>query len=101
MIGEIAVVVCNSGVKHALVGGEYNELRARCEAAAKALGVKSLRAVDPPFLSANKKRLSQREYECAYHIVGENQRVIFGTRALREDDFEQFGQYMFQSRKLA
>jgi galactokinase len=97
MIGEIAVVVCDSGVKHALVGGEYNELRALCEAAVKALSVKSLRAVDPPFLSANKKRLTQREYECAYHIVGENQRVIFGARALREDDFEQFGQYMLQS----
>jgi len=27
MIGEITVVVCDSGVKHALVGGEYNALR--------------------------------------------------------------------------
>lgn len=97
MIGEIAVVICDSGVKHALVRGEYNERRAQCEAAARALGVKSLRAVDPPFLSANKKRLSQREYDCAYHIVGENQRVIFGARALRDADFTQFGQYLLQS----
>jgi galactokinase len=97
VIGEIAVVVCNSGVKHSLVAGKYNELRSQCEGAARALGVKSLRAVDLPLLSANRKRLSQREYECAYHIVGENQRVIFGARALREDDFAQFGQYMFQS----
>lgn len=97
MIGEISIVVCNSGVKHALVGGEYNELRRHCEAAARALGVKSLRAVDPAFLKANRKRLSQREYECAYHIAGEIQRVIFGARALREEDFPQFGQYLFQS----
>ena len=39
----------------------------------------------------------EREYQCACHITGEVQRVIFGARALREDDFEQFGQYMFQS----
>jgi len=97
MIGEIAIVVCNSGVKHALVGGEYNALREHCEAAAKALGVKSLRAVDPAFLKANRNRLNDREYECAYHIAGENQRVIFGARALREGDFSQFGQFMFQS----
>jgi galactokinase len=97
MMGEIAIVVCNSGVKHALVGGEYNALRQHCEAAAKALGVKSLRAVDPTFLKANRSRLSEREAECAYHIAGENQRVIFGARALRDGDFPQFGQYMFQS----
>ena len=97
MIGEIAIVVCNSGVKHALVGGEYNELREHCEAAARALGVKSLRAVDLAFLKANSKRLTERQRDCAYHIVGENQRVIFGARALRDGDFPQFGQYMFQS----
>ncbi len=97
MIGEIAVVMCNTGVKHELVAGEYNELRRQCEAAAEALGVKSLRAVDPKFLAANKARLSKRQYQCAYHIAGEIQRVIFGSRALRDGDFEQFGQYMFQS----
>jgi galactokinase len=97
MIGEIAIVVCNSGVKHSLVGGEYNELRQQCEQAARAIGVKSLRAVDSRMLAANKRKLSERQYQCAYHIVGENQRVQFGERALNQDDFEQFGQYMFQS----
>jgi len=97
MIGEVAIVVCNSGVKHALVGGEYNALRGHCEAAARVLGAKSLRSVDLPFLTANRKKLGQREYECAYHVAGEIQRVVFGARALREGDFEQFGQYMLQS----
>lgn len=97
MIGEIAIVVCDTGVKHALVGGEYNALREHCEAAAKALGVKTLRAVDPTFLKANRQRLSPRQYECASHVAGEIQRVIFGARALREGDFPQFGQYLFQS----
>jgi galactokinase len=97
MIGEIAIVVCNSGVKHSLVGGEYNELRRECEAAAVALGVKNLRAVDPKTLNVNKSKLTERQYQCAYHVVGEIQRVNFGERALREGDFQQFGQFMFQS----
>ncbi|MEW6160272.1 MAG: galactokinase, partial [Verrucomicrobiota bacterium] len=37
------------------------------------------------------------QYQCAFHIVGENQRVIFGERALRDGDLAQFGQYLFQS----
>jgi galactokinase len=97
MIGEIALVVCQSGVHHSLVAGEYNELRRHCEAAARALGAKSLRSVDAPFLTANRKSLREREYQCAYHIVGEIQRVIHGARALRDGDFAQFGQFMFQS----
>lgn len=97
MIGEIAILICNSGVKHSLIGGEYNELRRLCESAAKKLGVKVLRAVNPKMLVENKSKLTAREYQCAYHIVGEIQRVIFGARALRQDDFTQFGQYMFQS----
>ena len=61
MPGE-AVIVCNSGVKHALVGGEYNELRENCENAAKKLGAKFLRTVDLKTVEANKAKLSQREY---------------------------------------
>jgi galactokinase len=97
MIGEIAILICNSGAKHSLVGGEYNELRQMCENAAKKIGVKSLRAVDLKMLNANKSKLTEREFQCAYHVVGEIQRVIAGAKALREDDFAQFGQYMFQS----
>jgi galactokinase len=97
VIGDIAIIVCPSGVKHELAAGQYNELRAHCESAARALGVKTLRSVDPQTLAANKARLTEREFDCAYHIVGENQRVHFGTRALRDGDFEQFGQYLFQS----
>lgn len=97
MLGDIAIVTCNSGVKHQLTGGEYNELRALCESAAKKLGADSLRSIDPKGLAAGRQKLTEREYECACHIVGEIQRVVHGVRALREGDFAQFGQFMFQS----
>jgi galactokinase len=96
LVGE-TLVICDSGVKHALVGGEYNELRRSCESAARALSAKSLRSVEMSYLKANRARLTAREYECAYHVVGEIQRVVSAERALQEEDHRQFGQYMFQS----
>jgi galactokinase len=96
LLGE-AIVVCNSGVKHQLTGGEYNELRENCESAAQALGAKSLRSVELSWLKANRGNLNRRQYECAYHVVSEIQRVAYAGRALSEDDHRQFGQYMFLS----
>ncbi|HKI68218.1 MAG TPA: galactokinase family protein, partial [Verrucomicrobiae bacterium] len=96
MIGE-ALIVCDSGVKHELVGGEYNELRQNCVSAAQKLGAPSLRVVELKQVEAAKDQLTQREYECAYHVVSEIARVVAAARALREDDHRQFGQYMFQS----
>ena len=57
----------------------------------------AIRSVDPPFLAANQSLLTEREHQCAYHVTGEIQRVVFGARALRGGDFAQFGQYMFLS----
>jgi galactokinase len=115
VIGE-AIIVCETGVKHALVGGEYNELRQNCESAAKKLGARNLRSVELnhlracnpaiapsvggqplPLLKQGLGQLTPREYECAYHVVGEIARVVAAERALRDDDHRQFGQFMFQS----
>ena len=96
LIGE-AIIVCDSGVKHALVGGEYARLRQNCEAAAKKLGAKSLRSVEMKQLRTNRAALTGCEFECAHHVVSEIARVVAGERALRADDHRQFGQYLFQS----
>ncbi|HEY9508844.1 MAG TPA: galactokinase [Verrucomicrobiae bacterium] len=96
MPGE-AIIVCNSGVKHELIGGEYNELRQNCESAAKKLGAKFLRTVELKDVEANRDKLTQREYECAKHVTSEIARVVAGEKALREGDHQQFGQFMFQS----
>jgi galactokinase len=96
IIGE-AVIVCESGVKHALVGGEYAELRRNCESAAQKLHAKSLRSVEMKSLQKGKSFLTPREFECAHHVVSEIARVVAAERALRADDHRQFGQFMFQS----
>lgn len=96
-LSGVAMVVCNSMVKHELVGGEYKELRDNCEAAARKLGVKFLRTAEMKQVLAAKAELSPREFACAHHVVSEIARVVAGERALRADDLAQFGQYMFQS----
>jgi galactokinase len=94
---ELAVVVCHSGVRHALVAGEYNDRRATCEAAARALGVASLREIAPESLEADRARLTPHQYECARHVVGENDRVRRGATLLRAGDYAGFGQLLWQS----
>src|SRR5690606_20139757 len=93
----VAVVAAECGVKHDLSAGDYNALRRFCESAARKLGVDLLRKVTMEDLNAGRSKLEEREFQCAYHVVGENQRVVFGERALRDGDIYQFGQYLFQS----
>ncbi|NLH74808.1 MAG: galactokinase [Verrucomicrobia bacterium] len=95
----LSVVVCHSGVKHALVAGEYNERRRCCEEAAHALGVHSLRFVSPSDLESGRRKLTDLQYRRAAHVVGENNRVQLGAQALRSNDLELFGRFLFESHK--
>lgn len=95
--GKISIILANSNVKHALVGGEYNERRDDCEAAAHALGVHALRDATTEMLKARKSELADRIYHRALHVVGENERVLEGSEALRKNDFARFGELMFAS----
>jgi galactokinase len=97
MAPGFAIVVCDSGVKHNLASGHYNELRGHCESAALTLGVPALRSVSMEQLEAARSRLDERDYACARHVVGENQRVVLGERALRAGEVEQFGQFLYES----
>jgi galactokinase len=95
--GKVSVILANSNVKHALVGGEYNERRSDCEAAAHALGVPFLRDASTEMLTSRKSELADRIYHRALHITGENERVLEGSEALRRGDIARFGELMFAS----
>ncbi len=101
LIGEIALVVCDTGRMSPVVEARSAALRYHCAATAGVLGVKSLRAVEPAQLKALRHQLTARQHACAYHVMGENQRVVAAERALRSEDWEQFGQYLFQSHDSA
>ncbi len=92
-----AFVLVNSGVKHALVDGEYNQRRSACEEVAAALGVHLLRDVAESDLDANGDRLDPVAVKRARHIVGENRRVREAREALEMGDLGRFGSLMFES----
>lgn len=94
---KTSLVLANSGVKHALVGGEYNERRSDCEAAARALGVRSLRDATSEMLQSQKSKLADRIYHRALHVVGENERVLEASDALQNGNLARFGELMFAS----
>jgi galactokinase len=94
---HVSFVLAQSGVKHSLVAGEYNERRSDCEAAARALGVKALRDTTTEQLEARRNDLPDRIFRRARHITGENERVLTGSDALERGDLEKFGRLMYES----
>ena len=88
------VLVVDSGVTRGLVDGEYNARRQQCEAAARALGVSSLRDIGEDELSG--AHLPEPEARRAQHVVGEIARVQAATHALVAGDILCFGALLRQ-----
>jgi len=93
----VGLLIVNSGVKHALTGGEYNERREQCFEAARILGVPALRdATSAQLLAADMPDLVRRR---ALHITGENERVMTAVEHLRDGHAEMFGALMSASHR--
>jgi galactokinase len=71
----VVMVIAQSRGKHDLLESLYNQRRAECVAAARALGVGSLREVTPAQLRSSGAELDPILRKRAAHIVGENERV--------------------------
>src|SRR5208282_528821 len=98
----VALILCNTGVKHKLAAGEYNRRRADCEDAVQRLGgvlpgIRALRDVSPEQLEEHKARLPETTYRRARHVVRENARVAQAAEALGQGDLERFGMLMEES----
>jgi galactokinase len=78
----LSILVLDTRAPHRLVSGEYAARRATCEAAARALGVVSLRDIDD--LDAALTALpGEVERARVRHVVTENRRVLATVDALR------------------
>lgn len=86
--GDSAVLVLDSGVARSLAKSGYNDRRAECEAAARQLGVPTLRDIDDP---AAVESLPEPLHRRARHVVSENARVLL---ALECADAWAFGALM-------
>jgi galactokinase len=101
---RVRLVICNSKVKHALAGGEYNTRRAECATAVKAIQgsypeVRALRDVTLAMLENGRGQVSEVVYRRARHVITENERVLNAGAALKDDDLKRFGALMFESHK--
>lgn len=94
---EVVALIVNSGVRHALVQGEYAARRQQCEEACRALGVRSLREVEVEDLEARRGELSALLYRRARHVVRENARTLATVAAVRRGDWEEVGRHMAAS----
>jgi UDPglucose--hexose-1-phosphate uridylyltransferase len=99
VLGEHVVAICHSGVKHALVGSEYNVRRRQCAAGVEALRarfpeIRALRDATLEQLEACRSELAPEVYRRCRHVIAEDGRVLESTAALRAGDLARFGQLM-------
>jgi galactokinase len=97
---DLVFAVCDSGVKHAHAGGEYNRRRGECADAVGVLraaypGLSSLRDLTPEQLEATRSLFrdppAETLYRRARHVVTEIARVPAAVAAIRARDWEGLG----------
>lgn len=94
---HVAYFVVHSGVVHGHAGGEYNDRRRQCDAAAAALGVGKLRDADLRALQRQAHKLEPVAFRRARHVIAENARTIEAAAALAAGDLRALGGLMRES----
>jgi galactokinase len=95
----VSIVVCNTMVRHAISGGEYNQRRQQVESAARTMGVQKLRDISLAEFQRQEGHLSDLERRRARHVVSENTRVGEFSKALQDDNRESLGRLMAESHR--
>jgi galactokinase len=93
----VTVLIINTNVKHELTGSEYPTRRKQCEAAAKALGLVSLRDATPEMLEQGKNKMDEVVYRRARHVIGEIRRTVQAAQAVRDSNWPAVGEFMYAS----
>ena len=100
-LGEYAIILFDTGVKHSLASSDYNTRRQECAKGVEALQkiypqLQSLRDVNPLLVNTHLKDLVSGEIfrRCKY-VVEENLRVQKGCQDLLKNDIAAFGKKMF------
>jgi galactokinase len=101
---DVRLVACDTTVRHAHAGGEYNNRRAACEDAVARIAahkprVRSLRDVDLQMLETFREELGDVLYRRCRHVVTENERVVDAVRALEANDLGALGRLMADSHR--
>jgi len=104
MPDNLALVICNTKMKHELAGSEYNLRRTECEEVVRRLAavlphVRALRDLNSRELEQHRDRLTPTLYKRARHVVTENERVKSAAAALEQGDIGEFGELMRASHR--
>jgi len=96
------LVICDTGVKHALAGGEYNVRRAQCEEGVAYLrnflpSIQALRDVSSEQLEAFSGGMSHVVQHRCRHVVRENERVHAFAHALESENAARVASAMRES----
>lgn len=97
-----AIVLCDTGVKHALAATEYNTRRQECERGVKILQrhqpqIESLRDATLEHLEHCRPEMGNTIYHRCRYVVAENRRVLTACRHLVEGNLTAVGQDMYAS----
>ena len=100
----VALVICDSGVHHAVAGGEYNARRAECEAGVRVLArrrpeIRALRDATLDDLENSCAELGDVVYRRCRNVVSENARVLQAAEALEKHNLQLFGSRMAESHR--
>jgi galactokinase len=100
--GDIALVVCNSMVKHDLAASEYNKRRAECEQGVKLLktvlpSIEALRDVSSVQLESHRRLLPDLIYKRCRHVVTEDERALKAASAFESGELGAVGRWMAES----
>jgi galactokinase len=90
-LGDWSLITLDSGATHSHAASGYNQRRAECRAACRALGIDSLREAAPGDLARIGDPLLERR---ARHVLDENDRVDAMVAALHDDDLAQAGRLL-------
>jgi galactokinase len=95
----IQLLIANTNVKHELVNGEYASRRAQCEAAAKILGVASLRDATSAAAAVERARgkMDDVVFRRARHVIGEIERTLHAAKEIRASNWTAAGKLMYES----
>ena len=101
-LGGTELIVCNSGVKHALASSEYNVRRAECEKGVEILReylpeIKALRDVSLEDFKRFESFLPEVIRRRCRHIITENNRTLEAAEAFKTGNVERAGQLMSRS----
>jgi galactokinase len=96
---SVELLIANTNVKHELGSGQYARRRAQCEAAAKILGLASLRDAAAATLEDNKSKMDGEVFRRARHVIGEIERTVRAAESIRASNWQQTGELMYASHR--